>query len=1051
MKTLILSLPVSIQLDHINTMITSINLANDNFDPRAQPSKLWASREEFQETSAPQHPSTLGTVPTSDILESVASVANSASTSFGDESNISPSHSPSLTWQRQNLSRAARTSIPSKIHHFPPKTKVTQPLQLLEELERRIRHADGTLRLPMNPSALDDTAASEVRLQLHEATMEVERIRHSLQRVSKVEVERVKAYTTKITALLDGLAHKITLFEYVLPSAPPATDPVIHNSEYVFKNPIEKLDITAQLLILLGVICHVLLGVAADPCNFIISSVFLIVESLMATRMRVDKAGQADFAPEDATVREQLPRTLRTIKNGSTQCCTPLLQNGKPIKPFLVPSLPDFFARELSDLQTEETCMKACDDAYASLQSSPVNDSVTNIFQAEFMKSFEGPTPGKLFIERNGKVRLAFALQLDFFNPNGTRPKEPELDSISHYLTPIIDQFIIAWNRGIHVSRTASSPNGRTVEAAIVLSVNDLPAARKVGGFAGHMSNWFCGLCKLFGRGDCYRTDYQNWRLKDVAELRQQAQTYRDAKSGEEKERLFTANGVRWSELWRLPYWDPTRMLVVDSMHCILEGLVHYHCRKVLGLDSKVASTPEFVKMAPAFTYEWPAYDAKYSKRLNEKEGIYQMHDRDEDQIQGIHELLQLPFECEPRPCLDENTLTKRLADKRRPALRYICWSLKLSTSVSLINDKGQSVITEAKYKHHFITLLLQWVGFQLIPKPALNNLTPSIPRAVNGDTVSHVQNVIKETVTPSWIEHVPYNYCEANAGTIKADEWRTLSTLYLPIALTAADLICRYAVTPERAQAFRSLLKEWVDGLYENHPHTKEHKKRTNVHIAFHLYEFLILFGPVISWWCFPFERLIGTLQKVNTNNHIGGEMEATIVKSYVRSANLRRWLNRKDCPQFIRTLKGLFNKAYHSNVKRLSVEEDHMHTQAVNRSDRAHYQYNGVNFSRSTTHLGNSLVLFTPLHSTEAVAGSIQRIEVCNSVPFFHIQRQKPLPLTKFDPFKRYPWFFAKTYSSKMSCDPPERVPASRILSHVARYNFSDDRAVILNLSRD
>ncbi|KAE9396172.1 hypothetical protein BT96DRAFT_825122, partial [Gymnopus androsaceus JB14] len=45
------------------------------------------------------------------------------------------------------------------------------------------------------------------------------------------------------------------------------------------------------------------------------------------------------------------------------------------------------------------------------------------------------------------------------------------------------------------------------------------------------------------------------------------------------------------------------------------------------------------------------------------------------------------------------------------------------------------------------------------------------------------------------------------------------------------------------------------------------------NIHMANHIYNFLKLFGPVISWWCFPFEHLIGVLQKVNTNDHIGGE----------------------------------------------------------------------------------------------------------------------------------------------------------------------------------
>ncbi|KAG6849161.1 hypothetical protein C0991_011950, partial [Blastosporella zonata] len=50
--------------------------------------------------------------------------------------------------------------------------------------------------------------------------------------------------------------------------------------------------------------------------------------------------------------------------------------------------------------------------------------------------------------------------------------------------------------------------------------------------------------------------------------------------------------------------------------------------------------------------------------------------------------------------------------------------------------------------------------------------------------TIQHIQSVIKLTVTPSWVNSVPSNYGQASAGSIKADEWRTLATIYLPIAL---------------------------------------------------------------------------------------------------------------------------------------------------------------------------------------------------------------------------------------------------------------------------
>lgn len=168
--------------------------------------------------------------------------------------------------------------------------------------------------------------------------------------------------------------------------------------------------------------------------------------------------------------------------------------------------------------------------------------------------------------------------------------------------------------------------------------------------------------------------------------------------------------------------------------------------------------------------------------------------------------------------------------------------------------------------------------------------------------TLAFVQQVIGETTTPSWINSVPLDYGEDRAGTIKADEWRTLATVYLPIALVlrwgmqnhgapadessalvmldhtmalfqAVTIVCCYNMTGERIAAYRDLVIQWVSGLSKYH-HIKKHKKRPNAHAAIHVYDFLRFFGPVISWWCFPFERLIGSLQKVWTNDHVGGKL---------------------------------------------------------------------------------------------------------------------------------------------------------------------------------
>jgi hypothetical protein len=171
-------------------------------------------------------------------------------------------------------------------------------------------------------------------------------------------------------------------------------------------------------------------------------------------------------------------------------------------------------------------------------------------------------------------------------------------------------------------------------------------------------------------------------------------------------------------------------------------------------------------------------------------------------------------------------------------------------------------------------------------------------PKTISTPDIHFIQEVIAKTAVPSWLSSVPKDYGQSSAGSIKADEWRILATVYLPIALVllwgdkmgpegahffrilehsmalfqATTIVCRYGANLGRATTFRAFMKDWLDGLFQIHPHTESHAHRPNMHAAFHIYDFLLLFGPIISWWCFPFERLIGILQKIKTNDQIGG-----------------------------------------------------------------------------------------------------------------------------------------------------------------------------------
>ncbi|KAE9390972.1 hypothetical protein BT96DRAFT_777552, partial [Gymnopus androsaceus JB14] len=189
----------------------------------------------------------------------------------------------------------------------------------------------------------------------------------------------------------------------------------------------------------------------------------------------------------------------------------------------------------------------------------------------------------------------------------------------------------------------------------------------------------------------------------------------------------------------------------------------------------------------------------------------------------------------------------------------------------------------------------------------------------------------------------------------------------------------------------------------------------------------------------------LIGALQKINTNDFVGGPMELTIVKTLVRTANLRRWLHRPDCPEAVRQLKVLFDKCF------VPVNAPHNTGAFTERKGafRAYAKHNGVNFSPHTTHKGNANIIYRPMSSGTPLAGQIQRIENVGNTVRLHVRQHLPLSTSLYDPFLRYPHLHAKTYSSDLS-HTEDIIDLDDIVAHAARYDYSHGRSVMLNLSR-
>src|ERR1700728_1167603 len=76
----------------------------------------------------------------------------------------------------------------------------------------------------------------------------------------------------------------------------------------------------------------------------------------------------------------------------------------------------------------------------------------------------------------------------------------------------------------------------------------------------------------------------QTWIRRDKQAYKAMAEEWLAAPSKIKRDLVFKRTGVRWSELLRLWYWDPTCSIVVDGMHSLFLNLVKYHVEQVAGL-----------------------------------------------------------------------------------------------------------------------------------------------------------------------------------------------------------------------------------------------------------------------------------------------------------------------------------------------------------------------------------------------------------------------------------------------------------------------------------
>jgi hypothetical protein len=282
------------------------------------------------------------------------------------------------------------------------------------------------------------------------------------------------------------------------------------------------------------------------------------------------------------------------------------------------------------------------------------NGMLADIYDGEIWKNFPDTSDGPYFTPETADSHLGIMINLDWFQPfessvyscgaiygvicNLPReirfkkeniltlgllpgPNEVKLHKINHYLSPIVDELLEFWN-GVEIPAAE-----KNIRLALICCSNDIPAARKL---CGHIS----------ASASCYRchkranytgnksnfggfADMDDWFVeRDLQEHRQNAENWKLCKSEEERRLHVSSTLVRWSELLRLPYFNPIRHLIVDPMHCLFLGIAHWIIKK-LWIEGNKISNRDLEKMEKrAKTIQIPADLGRVPNKIATGEGF---------------------------------------------------------------------------------------------------------------------------------------------------------------------------------------------------------------------------------------------------------------------------------------------------------------------------------------------------------------------------------------------------------------------------------------------
>ena len=144
----------------------------------------------------------------------------------------------------------------------------------------------------------------------------------------------------------------------------------------------------------------------------------------------------------------------------------------------------------------------------------------------------------------------------------GILPGPSEPTNINGFLTPLVNELNEFW-KGI-LLKVHGSTTKKTVRCALLCASCDLPAGRKLCGFLSYNAHQGCSRCRKSFSPNYAGFDRDKWVKRTRGEHLDIARKLKSCMTKKAVTEIESKTGYRYTELLRLPYFNPTRMLAVD-------------------------------------------------------------------------------------------------------------------------------------------------------------------------------------------------------------------------------------------------------------------------------------------------------------------------------------------------------------------------------------------------------------------------------------------------------------------------------------------------------